>query len=239
MRVDDIHKDYHMIALEGIDGCGKGAIIEELKKQLPGWINLVVLGIDKGFDENSQSVRESVLNPKTPRSVCQYGFAYLAMLVQRHLEEILIDAPKNTVIIMDRHLLSSILYSEYVGTPAWQFGYYHNITPCDDYVIINSDYFLCKERLLKTLQEHPREIDLYDFNEGLQVEMAHQYKHFNRSKYPLLAHSRFIHLDGISFDFKNLATQIIEHCVPDSYKFPPDHVPFHSVPWFPKKEEEN
>ncbi|MEM4571164.1 MAG: dTMP kinase, partial [Nanopusillaceae archaeon] len=99
------------IVIEGIDGCGKTRVIEELKKRLEEKGNKVFL-TKEPFDNRIKELIKSIIKEEHPKN--KYFGLFLACLfaADRYLHQIEIEDKlnQNFIIISDRYYYSSFSY---------------------------------------------------------------------------------------------------------------------------------
>ncbi|MEW6027487.1 MAG: dTMP kinase [Planctomycetota bacterium] len=104
------------IVIDGPDGCGKTTQIRLLNQYLKRQHRRVLVVRDPGSTPISEGVRKILLNPRykemTPLTELFLYFASRAQLVDQIISPAL---KKNTIVICDRFLSSTIVYQGYAG----------------------------------------------------------------------------------------------------------------------------
>ena len=104
------------IVIDGPDGCGKSTQIKLLGQYLRKQGKRVLVVRDPGSTPISEGIRKILLNPRykemTPLTELFLYFASRAQLVDQIIRPAL---SKNTIVISDRFLSSTIVYQGYAG----------------------------------------------------------------------------------------------------------------------------
>ena len=104
------------IVIDGPDGCGKSTQIKLLGQYLRKQGKRVLVVRDPGSTPISEGIRKILLNPRykemTPLTELFLYFASRAQLVDQIIRPAL---SKNTIVICDRFLSSTIVYQGYAG----------------------------------------------------------------------------------------------------------------------------
>ena len=109
-------KQGRFIVIDGPDGCGKSTQIKLLGQHLQKRGKRVLVVRDPGSTPISEGIRKILLNPRykemTPLTELFLYFASRAQLVDQIIKPAL---RKNTIVICDRFLSSTIVYQGYAG----------------------------------------------------------------------------------------------------------------------------
>ena len=161
-----------IIAFEGIDGCGKTTLLNNVINALPPISKHALASLSKPYTDYTKILREGIFTD-IPRDAIQYAFGVLAICAREYIEQIIIGLDKKPVkggnyIFCDRYILSALAYSNVVGGSKVVDTYVPQLRKPDLTLLVNTPTLMAITRA----EKGGTTVDAYDTDWQLQDQVA-------------------------------------------------------------------
>lgn len=153
-----------LIAIEGVDGCGKTSLANNLYKYFKSLNKDILLTKEPGATPLGKYIKEYIVTNELD-NYCE--FLLFAADRAEHIKKIIKPAlSNNQIIISDRFVDSSIVYQGFAGNVDLNFIEFINNFILGDIkqdltIYINVDYYTAKDRILKR-EKNKNKFDKFD-----------------------------------------------------------------------------